>query len=120
MNIKVAKHKRVRTEPNYVYYVGRSNVNRYYGADHCLHALGNPFKMGPGGERAEVIAKYRVWLWQKLQAADPKVLKALETLERAYKRHGRLVLVCHCAPLACHADIIKACLEWRAKEAKHD
>jgi hypothetical protein len=29
--------------------------------------LGNPFVVGRDGSRAEVIAKYRRWLWARLQ-----------------------------------------------------
>ena len=113
MDIKVAKHKHIRTEPAYVFYVGRSNVKRYYGPDRCLTALGNPNPLRHEADREKVVQEYRAWLWNKVQAADPQVLRALQVLQDAYETHGRLVLVCHCAPLTCHADIIKACLEWR-------
>jgi Domain of unknown function (DUF4326) len=33
--------------------------------------LGNPFKIGEHGTRNEVIAKYRVWLWQHIQQQCP-------------------------------------------------
>ena len=113
MNIQVMRHKHIRTEPPYVFYVGRSNVERYYGPERCLTALGNPFHVGPTHDLADAIAAYRKWLRAKLEAEDPQVLKALQVLQDAYETHGRLVLVCHCAPKACHADVIKACLEWR-------
>lgn len=56
---------------------------------------GNPFHIGPDGDRAEVIAKYRAHLDR-----NPE-LKALvrEELE------GR-DLVCWCAPEPCHADVL--------------
>ncbi|KIU53956.1 MULTISPECIES: DUF4326 domain-containing protein [Nitrobacteraceae] len=55
---------------------------------------GNPFVIGRDGSRAEVIAKYRAWI-----VAQPALVKALDELR------GR-DLVCWCAPLACHGDVL--------------
>lgn len=33
--------------------------------------LGNPFHIGTHGTRAEVIAQYRVWLWQQIKEQTP-------------------------------------------------
>jgi hypothetical protein len=55
---------------------------------------GNPFVIGRDGSRAEVIAKYRAWI-----VAQPALMNALEELR------GR-DLVCWCAPLACHGDVL--------------
>lgn len=55
---------------------------------------GNPFVIGRDGSRAEVIAKYRAWL-----ASQPELLDALDELR------GK-DLVCWCAPLACHGDVL--------------
>ncbi len=55
--------------------------------------LGNPFALGRDGSRTEVVAAYRRWLWAQMQAV-------------------RLELVCWCAPLACHADVISSALLW--------
>lgn len=113
MDIVVCKHNRIRTvSPPYVFYVGRSQLQRHYGTDRCLTALSNPFTLAPGGDREEVIASYRRWLWSKVLEHDDEVVNALEVLSVGYQQHGKLRLVCHCAPRPCHADIIKACLEW--------
>ena len=59
-------------------------------------AWGNPYVIGKDGDREEVIRKYREW--------------ALE-----YRRNGPAYwlmplvgkdLVCFCAPLACHGDVL--------------
>jgi Domain of unknown function (DUF4326) len=50
---------------------------------------GNPFRIGPDGDRAAVIAKYEHWLRDQHH-----LLRALDELR------GR-DLVCFCAPLAC-------------------
>jgi len=39
--------------------------------------LGNPFRIGEHGTRKEVIAKYRVWLWQQIQQQSPIYLELL-------------------------------------------
>jgi hypothetical protein len=55
---------------------------------------GNPFVIGPDGDRSEVIAKYRVYL-----LASPELVAALPELR------GK-VLGCWCKPLACHGDVL--------------
>ena len=56
---------------------------------------GNPFRIGSDGDRATVIAKYERWLVDQHQ-----LLRALDEL----RDHD---LVCFCAPLACHGDILR-------------
>jgi hypothetical protein len=53
---------------------------------------GNPFIIGRDGTRSEVIQKYRCWV-----AEQPE----LDLLELKGKD-----LVCWCAPLACHGDVL--------------
>ena len=55
---------------------------------------GNPFVIGRDGTRADVIAKYRAWI-----VTQPALMNALDELR------GR-DLVCWCAPLACHGDVL--------------
>lgn len=127
MDIEVHKHNRIRTEPPYVFYVGRSQLQRYYGTDRCLSALGNPFTLAPGGDREEVIASYRKWLWHKVLEHDDPVVGGLEILGAAYQQHGKLRLVCHCVsetapfqePMVCHAQVIARCLRWRSNARAH-
>jgi hypothetical protein len=114
--IQVAKHNTVRREPPWVVYVGRTQrVGRQYRL--ALYALGNPYPVSMG--RAKCIEEYRNWLKRKIRADDYDVVTALDRLLELYSEHGKLVLCCHCHPLSCHADVIKACLEWM-KEAKRD
>lgn len=56
---------------------------------------GNPFKIGVDGTRAEVIEKFREFVF-----ADPELLEQVRT-ELAGKD-----LVCCCKPKACHGDIL--------------
>jgi hypothetical protein len=55
---------------------------------------GNPFVIGRDGSRADVIAKHRGWI-----LAQSALMNALDELR------GR-DLVCWCAPLACHGDVL--------------
>lgn len=55
---------------------------------------GNPFIIPRHGDRATVIAKYRDWIKTR-----PDLLAALHELR------GK-DLMCWCAPLACHGDVL--------------
>ena len=73
--------------------------------------LGNPFVIGKDGDRAEVIAKYRIWLWGQVKARGA-VFNELVRIKRLAER-GDVSLVCWCRPnLACHGDVVQACIEW--------
>lgn len=65
-----------------VVYVGRPTM------------YGNPFKLGVDGSRAAVIAKYRAAV-----LTDPLMRDLVARLR------GK-DLVCWCAPLPCHADVL--------------
>ncbi|MHB8255399.1 MAG: DUF4326 domain-containing protein [Acidiferrobacter sp.] len=67
--------------------------------------LGNPYALGADGDRAIVIAHYRDWLLARIDERDPVVITALLGI-----RDGQ-ALICHCAPLPCHADVIAEALE---------
>ena len=56
---------------------------------------GNPYVIGKDGTRGEVIAQYRDYLAQRpaLAAAAKRELRGKD-------------LICCCAPLACHGDIL--------------
>jgi len=64
------------------------------------HILGNPFKIGPDGNRTEVIAKYKRYFWERVNTDEEFLTAALDVAGKD--------LWCWCAPLACHADVIVA------------
>lgn len=68
--------------------------------------FGNPYRMGAHGDRAAVVRQYRALLWRRLRA-EPDFAAQVRAL------HGR-DLVCCCAPLACHADVLQAAAAWLA------
>ena len=68
---------------------------------------GNPFRIGPDGTRAEVIERYRRDLWRRIRAGEVD-LDELAALD------GRNLL-CWCAPLQCHADVLARAAAWAAR-----
>ena len=70
--------------------------------------LGNPFIIGRDGNRDEVIAKYRAWLWSEIKKRGA----VYNELIRLAKADGEVVLVCYCKPLPCHGDVIIKAIEW--------
>jgi len=71
-------------------YIGRAMPA--YGLAASIWA--NPYKLGPGVGRTEVLAKYRAYLMGR-----PDLLARLPELR------GK-VLGCWCAPFECHGDIL--------------
>jgi hypothetical protein len=58
---------------------------------------GNPFRIGPDGDRAEVLKMYRNWI----------MLPAQERLRIAARQELRgKTLGCWCAPQTCHGDVL--------------
>lgn len=56
--------------------------------------FGNPFVIGPDGDRDEVVRKYEEWLM-----SQPDLLSRLPELK------GK-ILGCWCKPNACHGDVL--------------
>ena len=67
---------------------------------------GNRFVVGRHGTRAEVIERYRRDLWRRIRAGEVDLdeLAALDGLD----------LLCHCAPLPCHAEVLARAAAWAA------
>jgi hypothetical protein len=70
---------------------------------------GNPFVIGRDGDRREVIAKYRRWLWEKI--TQDKAYAGL--IKRLYGQN----LCCCCAPAPCHGDVLEAAAKWLNRKA---
>lgn len=71
-------NKRTGNAPDNAVYVGRGSP------------WGNPFRIGEHGTRAEVIERFRC---EVLPSLDVSALRGKD-------------LVCYCAPLPCHADLL--------------
>lgn len=86
-----------------IVYIGRAA--RGYPAS----PLANPYHIGRDGSRATVIAKYRVWLDRELanpESAASKEISRLVGLLLTSKENA-VALMCWCAPLACHGDVVR-------------
>ena len=75
--------------------------------------LGNPYKVKPHGphERGASIELYRRWLWEHVRGGTGDVYSELMRL-KILAEQGDLTLVCWCAPEACHAEVVRAAIEW--------
>jgi len=83
-------------------------VARFYVGRGQGSVLGNPFVIGRDGNRDEVIAKYQDWL-----GTTDAALKELMRIRDASLGQD-IELECWCAPLPCHADVIKRVIEeWK-------
>ena len=78
--------------------------------------LGNPFVIGRDGDRDGVIKKYRDWMIGELRREEPSVIDELLRIEALGKK-GTVELECWCAPLRCHAEVIKEVIQnWHVME----
>ena len=70
--------------------------------------LGNKYRVGVDGTRTECIRKYRIWLAGKISKKDQSVCSTLRKLYALWQHDGSIILECHCAPKACHTQVIGA------------
>jgi hypothetical protein len=78
--------------------------------------LGNPYFLARGSsleERARCVERYRDWLRKQFQARGPVRAELQRLLEVAAAEP--LELECCCAPLQCHADVIRHALLGMAR-----
>jgi hypothetical protein len=73
--------------------------------------LGNPFPIATPSQRAAVIERYGKWLWRCMQEEDHPVMDELVRIVTA-ARQGPVRLVCSCAPMPCHGDMVVRACEW--------
>lgn len=77
--------------------------------------LANRYRIGADGNRQEVIAKYRAWLWKMIQERDSE---AWTELKRLVDHKGTLTLGCWCLPEACHIEVVRAAILWLREQDK--
>lgn len=97
--IKVMNKRSFKSNTCVDVYIGRPSV------------LGNPFRITGKVTRKECIEAYRGWIHERINDADEEVLRELERIRNLVKKYGRVNLVCWCAPLPCHGDVIKEYLD---------
>jgi hypothetical protein len=71
--------------------------------------LANPWGVGGDVGREAAIEFYRGHLAFYIRHDKGGVREELRRLRALHEKHGRLTLVCWCAPKRCHAEVIK---EW--------
>ncbi len=81
-NVRVLNKKDLRGPVPGSVYIGRPSI------------WGNPFVIGKDGSRADVIAKYELWIEQQ-----PDLMAKLSHLKGKH-------LICWCAPAACHGNVL--------------
>ena len=86
-------NKRTHTPTSNDVYIGRGSM------------WGNPFRIGRDGERDDVIRMYTAMMVRRLEGTD-----ADGWLHDLAKLKGK-TLVCYCAPLACHGDVLEQLIE---------
>lgn len=68
--------------------------------------FGNPFIIGPDGDRNDVVNKFRQWLktgqnFENKLATEENRVWILSNLHTLYD----MIVACWCKPLACHGDV---------------
>lgn len=100
-------NKRKHTPSSNDVYIGRGSV------------LGNPYTSKQLSKtkaqfqcscREESVAAYEAYILEELRKKNPAVRKALNDIYLKAKA-GDVNLVCFCAPLLCHGDVIKRLVE---------
>ncbi|MEG5043574.1 DUF4326 domain-containing protein [Microcoleus sp. B4-C1] len=92
-------------------YIGRANKS--LGLESS--PLSNPYKIGVDGNRAEVIALYRKWLWKRIVIGynNPnQTFKELFSIAHRVNNGEKIKLICYCKPLDCHGDVVVKCINW--------
>lgn len=76
--------------------------------------LGNPYPIGPHS-RGECIELYEKLLRTAFVPGTPQY-REIVSLTRRYKASNNLILICWCAPLPCHGEIIARYIEHVASQ----
>ena len=92
VNVRKRKGYIRMTTDDYAY-IGRPSI------------FGNPFEIGKDGDRRQVVEKYKVWFYKRLE--DPSFY------QEVWKLKGKS-LGCWCAPLLCHGNVIAEYLDGGA------
>jgi hypothetical protein len=105
--INIKKVAMYRNLPDVLlFYIGRKPETAKANSLIDATVFGNSYLIGRDGTREEVIEKYRMdeaARWE-LMADYHFLIEALAIIAK----EKNVILVCHCKPLACHGDVLKA------------
>ena len=102
----IYKH-RVSDHPDALHvYCGRWSARRVPQGWSTRYRLGNPFAVTPTCSREEAIAQFRLWLRAECRKAQSQAKGDVLALAALHHQGVDLVLGCHCAPQACHCEVI--------------
>ncbi len=81
----------------------------------CFHIdrgtpLGNPYKIGPDGDRDTVVEGYDAYARGKMKH-DPQFSAAVAEIAKHVEAGNDVKLMCWCAPLNCHGRVVKKLVE---------
>ncbi len=68
---------------------------------------GNPFRIGPGQNREQAVARYREDLWRRIRAGGIPLMDLAE-LDGCW-------LACWCDPLPCHGHVLARAAAWASR-----
>ena len=111
MQINVVNKRKHKSNGLPNYYIGRPSV------------LGNPYSHISGDTKASVLTDSRETAIEGYRTHfdyhivhSPDFIREVSNIKRIAQLHGGIKLVCWCAPLGCHGDIIKQHLENKMSE----
>lgn len=67
-------------------------------------------------KRQAALKAYKKWLWLNMASADNPATQELARLGDLLRGGESVRLGCWCSPEPCHADVVKAALEWMLEE----
>lgn len=111
-SIKVVNKKTLTPELGFTdIYIGRPS------------ALGNPYKINSENTKETRIEAYHRWLWNQIKwSKEPDLnhsaFNELIRIAKLVKSGKNIRLVCWCAPLGCHGDIIVRAVNWLIAEGR--
>lgn len=73
--------------------------------------FGNPCAIGPSVPRVHAVDFYEAHLYSAIEGKDTALWLAFQRLLDRVRSGEDITLVCHCAPLPCHGDIIIEAIE---------
>jgi len=105
--VKKTKHVSTNTD----YYIGRTKRREESPLGNLFSHEDNTLAEFKVDSRDEAVDSYKVWILEKINKKDIAVLTALNEIIHMGINNEVVYLVCWCAPLRCHGEILVEILE---------